>query len=181
MPNAICFHGKGQSPDIFKSLLKSLENNMKDYIFIYQKCKYQDCFQSLAENRFLNRNYSWYNENLEDKLKDIQEFEDKLDSNTILIGFSEGSCFALELAQFHRVKGVIAISPCYPENSHKTVIIDPVILITSINDCKLSKKYAKKWKKKIPNLTEISHNKGHKVYLPIETRNIIIRWLKSDF
>jgi surfactin synthase thioesterase subunit len=95
--------------------------------------------------------------------------------NTVLIGFSEGAQFALDLAQrFTNIRGVVAISPSYAIGIPKMTLISPVVLITSPNDDKVMKKYADKWKKHIKGeVTEIKHFKGHKVYLPLETRQII--------
>jgi predicted esterase len=38
--NIICFHGCGQRADLFKSLLKSLENNNKQHNWIYLQGKH---------------------------------------------------------------------------------------------------------------------------------------------
>lgn len=166
----VCFHGRGQDPIIFKSLLKSLQNNLKTCEWFYITGKYS-----------IDDGYGWYSSKKDekDRIKDIEELKDIV-SNNILLGFSEGACFALDLAQFYPVKGVIALSPSYLSNICSGVMTEnPIILITSINDLKISKQYAKKWRKYIKekehNLVEISHTKGHKIYLPKETRDIIIK------
>lgn len=172
----LCFHGCGQDPKTFSSLLGSLQKNLKKHNWSFRKgfyhkreggwgwYKYRDCDESIEIDP------SDYYGIIREIGESIEEPE-----NTVLIGFSEGAQFALDLAQrFTNIRGVVAISPSYAIGIPKMTLISPVVLITSPNDDKVMKKYADKWKKHIKGeVTEIKHFKGHKVYLPLETRQII--------
>ena len=167
MTKIVCFHGCGQTPNLFKSLLKSLIK--KDHEWVFPKGPYHN----------KDGGWGWYIRNYdedegEESIKitsDIQKYND-----SVLIGFSEGAEYALELSQhLQNICGVVAISPSYNKNIQKIKIKCPVVLISSINEDKVCKKYIKKWKKIIDgdSLTEINHFKGHKVYLPEKIRKII--------
>lgn len=80
----------------------------------------------------------------------------------------------MDLAQqLSNIKGIVAISPSYQEGFSTKMITCPVVLVIANNDRKEMKKYLSKWKRYIMNLTEINHAKGHKVYLPLETMDLI--------
>ena len=175
MINIYCFHGCGQNPTIFKSLLKSLQKNLKEsdgFVWNYMKGNY---FKK-------HEGFGWYDYNSTDIInqdnrhRDLTNIIDKIQNPEycIFIGFSEGGQFALDLAQYiPTLRGVVSISPAYKHDIKTNIISCPVILITSINDDKISKRYFNKWKKVIVNMREITHTKGHKVYLPQKTRQII--------
>ena len=169
MVNIYCFHGCGQNTDIFKSLLSSLQKKLKNHNWVYICGKYYKD----------DGGWGWYKECKESRKKDVIELSTviKDPENSILIGFSEGGQMVLDLAQYIiNIKGVVSISPSYAENI--CIMINcPVILITSQNDDKVKKKYSDKWKKYIKNVIDINHKKGHKVYLPLETRKIITQKL----
>lgn len=172
MVNIYCFHGCGQNSQVFKSLLSSLEKNLPKCNWFYPHGKY-----------YKNDNgWGWYKYDDEVTIKhevkklDLLEYTNLIKSpnNTILIGFSEGGQFALDLAQYiPNIKGIVAISPSYTFELSRCNIECPVVLITSQYEDKIMKRYAEKWKKYIKNVIEINHNKGHKVYLPRDTRDII--------
>lgn len=110
---------------------------------------------------------------LED-LSEIINYIDDMESNPVLIGFSEGGQMFLDLAQkLANIHGVVAISPAYQKGLGTALITCPVVLITSSNDDRVMKKYSEKWKKYMTDYKEVSHRKGHKVYLPLETGDII--------
>lgn len=171
MIDIICFHGCGQDSQIFSSLLKNLQNNCKNHNWIYVN-------GSFAKK---GGGYGWY------KYKDNNQNEiinscysdicNKIvnPENTILIGFSEGGQFVLDIAQlFPDIKGVLSISPSYSNNLPKTKIYCPVVFVYSTIEDKYIKKSVSKWKKlTVGTVKEIQHNKGHKIYIPLETRTII--------
>jgi predicted esterase len=170
----VCFHGRGQTADMFKSLTKSLSRTtmtLGDNIWVYMQGKYP----VVNDN---DNGWAWYDDNKtrENDLIDVSNIISKY-KLIVLMGFSEGAQFALELAYIcQNIKGVVAISPSFDSKFiSKNKICVPVILITSHREDKISKKYAEKWKKCIDSacLTQIDHDKGHKVYLPANTRNVI--------
>ena len=168
----ICFHGCGQNPTLFKSLLKPIKKQFsKDSKWLFPKGEW---FKGHNKWGWYDRDYD---ENITEKgisLDDIIKY--KSIGDCILIGFSEGGEFALELAQnLDNVKGVIAMSPSYNKTVEKLKINCPVVIISSINENKIVKKYIVKWKKHIlhSNLHEINHYKGHKVYIPPNIQNFI--------
>jgi predicted esterase len=169
MVNIYCFHGCGQNTEIFKSLLSSLQKNLNSHNWVYLRGKY-------SKN---NNGWGWYsyNDDYEEcRIQDLINLRKLIENpeNSILLGFSEGAQIALDLAQYiTNIKGVIAMSPSYKNDFSNIVIKCPVVLITSKNDSKISKKYSDKWKKHIKNVIEINHMKSHKVYLPLKTRNIV--------
>ena len=63
--NIICFHGCGQRADLFKSLLKSLENNNKQHNWIYLQGKH---YKGVGE-------WGWYKYNDDN----IDQSERKID------------------------------------------------------------------------------------------------------
>lgn len=177
MVNIICFHGCGQNIDIFKSLIKPLHKNNIDHNWVFLQGKY------LTDN-----GWGWYKYIENDMIDcnsrniDIESIINIIKKNgndLVLLGFSEGGQMALETSQIITkkysdiiIKGVIAISPSY--NMGLRVQIDmPVILITSVVESKNIKNSVIKWRKYIKNVVIISHNKGHKIYLPLSTRDII--------
>jgi len=173
MTKIICFHGCGQNPQKFKSLLKSLVKEYKDNEkWIFPKGPY---YKKDGGWGWYNRDYD-REESEDNPIQDLDEYKNI--GKCILLGFSEGAEFALELSQYLRdIQGVVAISPSYSNTIKNIEITCPVIMITSINDDKIFKKYTKKWRKLInsENLTDIIHFKGHKVYLPKQTRDVIHR------
>ena len=137
MIDILCFHGCGQEKYIFSSLLKNLQNNLKL------------CNWKFLEGKFSKKDggFGWY------KYKDTDHTEIvsscyfdilkhiKIPSNTILLGFSEGGQFVLDIAQtLPNIKGVIALSPSYSVSIPKTNINCPVIFIYS----NIEDKYIKK-------------------------------------
>lgn len=165
MVNIYCFHGCGQNVEIFKSLLSSLEKNLKAHNWVYLRGKYYK----------KRGGWGWYTPmgSEMDWERDIKLVVDLINEpeNSILIGFSEGGQMALDLVQYiPDIKGVVAMSPSYNSG---VKIRCPVVLVSSRNEDKIMKKYACKWKKCIENVVEINHNKGHKVCLSLDTRNII--------
>ena len=183
MLNIYCFHGCGQTPNLFKSLLKSLEKNNKQHNWVYLKGFYPKDEGGWGWYKYKDTNLRKCDEKMEidnsdhDYYSNMESIEKiiKYPQDTVLIGFSEGGQFALDLSQrFTNIRGVVAISPSYAIGIPKYVITFPVVLITSINDDRVMKKYLDKWKKHMKdNVTEINHFKGHKLYVPLETRNII--------
>lgn len=175
MIKVICFHGCGQEANLFKSLLKSLESNNKQHNWIYLQGKY-------AKE---GGGWGWYKYDEIDYLdidqccrkNDITKIIEMIGENqsdTVLLGFSEGGQFALDIAQhLPNIRGVIALSPSHDKCIGKEIINCPVVLVTSNNDAKVMKTYSNKWKKHMTNCVEVSHVKGHKVYLPLEIRDII--------
>lgn len=167
-------HGCGQNADTFKSLLKPLINKTKNDKWIHLQGKYPE------GNGWAWFSYNKYFELEEDKKQDdIEQIIDKIKDNaenTILIGFSEGARFALEIAQHITLKQIIAISPSY-EKTEGESINTPTVLIYSRNESKIIKRSCKKWLKYLNNVIEIFHDKGHKVYLPSETIKIILNKL----
>ena len=175
MIKVFCFHGCGQDKTLFKSLLKSLENNNKNHKWVYLQGIYKE-----------EEGWGWYKYidmdiDQDCRKRDISNIIDMIGENqseTVLLGFSEGGQFALDLAQhLPNIRGVVAISPSYDKCIGKEIIKFPVVLITSNNDAKVMKTYSNKWKKYITNYIEVTHSKGHKVYLPLETRDIIKRYM----
>lgn len=169
MLNIYCFHGCGQNSELFKSLVNSLHNNNKQHNWFYPQGKHYK----------REGGWGWYKYNdvdIDQKIRsrDIKDMIKKIDSSTVLLGFSEGGQFVLDIAQqCPNIHGVIAISPSYQKGLGTSIITRPVVLITSRNDAKIMKKYSDKWKTFITDYVEIHHTKGHKVYLPLTTRQII--------
>lgn len=176
MVNILCFHGCGQDSQIFSSLLKNLQKTLKSHKWEYIEGKFPKKVSG----------FGWY------KYRDIDQtdiisscYSDIIDyiinpSDTILIGFSEGGQFVLDIAQtLPNIRGVVAMSPSYNVSIPKTHIHCPVIFIYSNIEDKYIKKSVHTWKKQIiGHITEITHNKGHKIYLPEDTRNTIKNVLK---
>lgn len=171
----LVFHGCGQDPTIFKSLLKSLHKNIKhEWIFLK------------GPHNKKEGGYGWYkykNDDSEIDWNARQQFIDEISEQysdrerTLLVGFSEGAQMALDLSRsMPNCIGVVALSPSYEAGLHNFGNVDlPVVMVTSSQDSTIAIKYSQKWKKYINgDIIEISHNKGHKVYLPEETRQIII-------
>ena len=174
MINVLCFHGCGQDPNLFKSLLQSLENNNKQHKWMY--------LHGIYTKEEGGSGWYKYTDLGMDQLfrkRDISKIIDMIGENqseTVLLGFSEGGQFVLDLAQhLPNIRGVVAISPSHDKGLGKEIIKCPVVLVTSNNDAKVMKTYCNKWKKYMTNFVEVSHLKGHKVYLPVETRYIIKR------
>lgn len=164
-----CFHGCGQDIDIFKSLLSSLQKNLKEHTWIFLKGNY-----SKDEG-----GWGWYNYN-ENSIFSVQKLINiiKNPSESVLIGFSEGAQMVLDISQYiPELKGVVALSPSYGDKPIQMIKCH-VILITSNNDDKIMKKYKKQWKKYIDFCTSFEHNKGHKIYLPLEYRQAIKKYFK---
>lgn len=168
----ICFHGCGQNPDLFMSLLKPMKKKLpSNFKWVFPKGNY---FKG-------NNKWGWYDRDydediLEKGISDDDITKYKNTEDCILIGFSEGGEFALELSQYiNNVKAVIAMSPSYNKTVKKININCPIILISSINEHKTVKKYILKWKKLIlnTNLQEINHYKGHKVYVPPNIQELL--------
>ena len=168
----ICFHGCGQNPTLFMSLLKPMKKKFQsDFKWVFPKGEYYK-----GHNK-----WGWYDRDYDEDVIDkgispnnITKYKNI--EHCILIGFSEGGEFALELAQhLDNVKGVIAMSPSYNKTVKKININCPVILISSINEHKISKKYILQWKRLIldTNLQQINHYKGHKVYIPPNIQDFI--------
>ena len=161
----ICFHGCGQDVKIFRNLLKSLQATLKSHSWVYLRGKYYK----------KGGGWGWIGD-INDRMSDIVELSYKIcnPKNTILVGFSEGGEIALELAKYiPDIRGVVSMSPSYTMDISKSIIMCPVVLITSTNDEKYMRRCADKWRKKIIDIIDISHTKGHRVYLPSETRQII--------
>jgi predicted esterase len=173
MIKIFCFHGCGQNVDLFKSLVKSLETNNKQHSWVYLQGKY-----SKEEG-----GWGWYK--YDDDLdiiqscrkSDIRKIIKMIGENhgeIVLLGFSEGGQFALDVAQhLPNIRGVVAISPSHDKGICTEMIKCPVVLVTSNNDAKVMKMYFNKWKKYMTDCVEVSHLKGHRVCLPVETRELI--------
>jgi len=183
MIHIYCFHGCGQEPVIFQSLTKSLQKNLKEYEWVYLKGNYPKNEGGWGWYKYKDNNSKVWDDNMEidqtNRKRDLVTISNMINEksdpeNSVLIGFSEGGQFVLDLAQIiPNIRGVVAMSPAYQKGLNSARIMCPVILITSSNDSRVMKRYSDKWKKIIENITEIDHTKGHKVYLPLETRQII--------
>lgn len=182
----LCFHGCGQNADLFKSLLKSLKKNNKKHNWIFPQGKYAKAEGGWGWYEYGGTDSKvWTDDmdiNQETRMTDIQDMIEYIgdkENHTVLIGFSEGGQFVLDLAQqLPNIHGVVAISPAYQKELGTALITCPTVLITSGNDDRVMKKYSMKWKKYMTDYEEVTHVKGHKVYLPLDTRDIIKTKLK---
>ena len=171
--NFYCFHGCGQTPEVFKQLLKNLEKNA------ITKHKLDCDFHYVKGNfKLKEKGYSWYKEpnkrggggyrvdlkTRENKLsKTFSEIKTK--TNVMLLGFSEGAMYALDLAMKYSVHkespiiGVVAIAPPFsPDAIAKYKCHLPGVLIVSDNDFNVSKKESEKWEKHFLNLIKHTNN-----------------------
>lgn len=185
--NFFCFHGCGQTPFVFQQLLKNLEKNAKT------KHKFDCEFYYVQGNFKLKENgYSWYKES-NGKI-DLQEREINLSktfsliknsTNVILVGFSEGALYILDLTlkyfknKVSPIIGLLSIAPPYSiYNKINDICNIPGILIVSDKDENVPKKESEKWMKHFTNLIKYTNNKGHKIYLPLNIRDEIMKLLK---
>jgi predicted esterase len=178
----LCFHGCNQNKTLFQSLMKSLQKNLKqhDWCFIQGFYKIEEGFGWYTYSNQKKKSKVWKDglqidikKSEKDKQKIIDQYKNK--KKIVLIGFSEGGQFALDLSRYMpNVVGVVALSPSYQVTVGNDEVICPVVLVTSSKDCRVARKYSEKWKKLITGeLKEWSHPKGHKVYLPKEIRDLI--------
>lgn len=183
MVKIICFHGYGQNPELFRSLLRSLQKGLRHHEWVYLRGFYhkQEGGWGWYKYKDNDNDSKVWDENKEidekNRYSDMEKIGETIENpeETVLIGFSEGGQFALDLAQrFVSIRGIVAISPAYSNGLKKWQLTSPVVLITSVNDDRVAKRYSNKWKKCMKGeVTELNHFKGHKVYIPLKMREII--------
>jgi len=194
--NFVCFHGCGQTDIIFRQLLKNFEprmnklhkNNSNELI------KHTCTFEYIRGNHALKEGgFSWYRDESKKGVYKInkQEREKRLlntfsslknKENVILIGFSEGAMYVLDLAMKYyndknnSIIGVVALSPPYSIDVLSNDICEtPCIIVTSEKDKNVSMKESMKWIKHYTNNIIHRNDKGHKVHLPLNIRDDIIK------
>jgi len=160
----ICFHGCGQLLPAFRLILNTLQTHLKK--------RHQCEFHFIQGNYKLpDKGYAWYdNDNPTDHLKNIQAtfFDLQNKENVILLGFSEGGRYALELALLNQtepnnpIKAVIALAPSYVPSRTSACTL-PVLLVVSPQDEMVTRKESLKWARHFSQLTVCETNKGHKI------------------
>lgn len=181
MVKILCFHGRGQNTEIFKKLLTSLQKSVKNSEWIYIKGFYLLKTGGMGWYKYIDDNEDLSVINDEESQINIKNIQNLIEtpSSTVLIGFSEGAQFVLDLSKrYDNIRGVVALSPSYSGGLLEKNIVNRVVIVTSVYDTKLSKKYLEKWKKRIKNFSHLIHTKGHKVYLPLTIRTQIIDDMK---
>lgn len=189
--NFICFHGCGQTNVVFKQLLKNLESKIKK--------KYDADFHYIQGNfKLKDKGYSWYKENTKngEYRVNLQEREKQLGlsyfnlqnkTNVILIGFSEGGMYVLDMAmkfcnnENNPIIGVISIAPPYSTDIKYDYQCNiPGMIIVSPQDKNIYVKNSIKWLKHFTNLTKEITDKGHKVHFPLFIRDRIMKLIDDD-
>jgi len=104
--------------------------------------------------------------------------------NVILLGFSEGAMYALDIALKYsadkKIVGVISIAPPYSTNVVSKSNCDlSSILIVSKYDQNVLMKESLKWKRHFNNMIVHETNKGHKVHYPAVIKDEIIKMMDS--
>lgn len=189
--NIFCFHGCGQTPQVFKQLLKNLETKITkkyDCTFHYFQGNYKLPDKGFAWYKDKSTKYGYFINKFERK-KDIASTNKKIEehTNVILLGFSEGAMYAMDLAlnfgDKSNIIGIVGLAPPYSidvlnkKGDNKSEL--PGVMIVSSQDKNVKKKESEKWERHFSNLKKHETDKGHKVHLSAAVRDDIMKILDT--
>jgi predicted esterase len=171
---------------------KLLQNTRR----IFEK-KYNCTFEFITGHyKLKEKGFAWYKGDGDGRYRDNEEvmadyfFHIQNKKNVLLVGFSEGAMYAIDLALRYRLTdknpiiGVVSIAPPFsrdmlpPDMKRSSHICDiPIVMVGSYADEHVAFYKSQKW---LPYFTTSflhTNEKGHKVHIPLEVRRDMMRIL----